>query len=111
MSRVSALAAIVTIGFGVAVFSAPSSAMDGPKTGNLITAQATEPGTPGTKGKSNGTKGNGPKGNQSPPQSTPAPKPPSSNMQNAPQSGVPARCAQITDAAERQKCMNTPKGQ
>lgn len=29
---------------------------------------------------------------------------------NATQSGVPARCASVADATERQKCMNTPKG-
>jgi len=32
-------------------------------------------------------------------------------LKNSIESGVPARCASVADASERQKCMNTPKGQ
>jgi hypothetical protein len=109
-SRICARATILAIGLGVVAFGvvigAPSSAMEQiPKIVTLNTAQAAEP---GSKGKSDDTKG---KATPSTPQSTPAPKSPSSTMQNAPKEGVPARCASIADAAERQKCMNTPKGQ
>lgn len=62
-----------------------------------------------TRGKSDNNMGRpGNPGTQVPPAAT---QTPSSTQPNSPQTGVPARCAAVANATERQKCMETPKGQ
>lgn len=100
---------------GVIALSAQSAApfaSEPMQSGVLLLAQGND-----TKGKSNSDPArpvNPSPGNQAP-QDTPAIQSPSPTLQNTPQntsqSGVPARCAAVADASERQKCMNTPKGQ
>ncbi len=48
--------------------------------------------------------------NTQPPASSQPNEPAAVILKNATQSGVPARCASIADATDRQKCVNTPKG-
>jgi hypothetical protein len=108
--------AALSAGF-IALWAQPTSSFAsephqfGGQSGTLLFAQAND-----TKGKSDNNTGrpsNQAPGNQTPNNQAPISggQPPSPVLQNAPQSGVPARCASITNATERQKCMDTPKGQ
>ncbi len=106
--------AALSAGF-IALWAQPTSsfAAEPALTDAVLLAQAND-----KKGKSDNNTGR--PSNQAPNSRTPAPNnqapsggghPRSPVLQNAPQSGVPARCATIADATERQKCVNTPKGQ
>jgi hypothetical protein len=108
---------VAAMSVGAIVLSAPPTASAASQTQAPLFAQAD-----GTKGKSDNDKGR--RGEQAPRDLSPgrqdpgnqapgnqAPIPPSPVLQNAPQTGVPARCASVVDATERQKCMNTPKGE
>jgi hypothetical protein len=88
------------------IAASSSVAMEMHRFGDLRIAQSNDP---NTKGKSDPNTGR--PSNQTDPKPLSGGQAPSPTMQNAPQSGVPARCANLTNAAERQKCMDTPKGQ
>jgi len=92
--------------------SASSFAVQPTQSGILLLAQGND-----TKSKSNSdpTRPANPSPGNRAPQDTPEIQRPIPTLQNpsqnTPQAGVPARCAAVADASERQKCMNTPKGQ
>ena len=100
-----------TVALGVmSLQSMPATAMELHRFGDLRAAQSTDPDIKGKSDPNTGRPANQP-GNQSDPKPLSGGQAPSPTMQNAPQSGVPARCASVTDAVDRQKCMDTPKGQ
>ena len=108
MKRVLVLGAVAAVAGHVAIWTEPGAASAAGLNGAFPLAQATDD----TKGKSKSNPT--PPSKRAPNNDRPGdqrPVPPSPVLQNAPQSGVPARCASIVNATERQKCMNTPKGQ